>query len=87
MISIFLRGNFASNQFETRDCHIKRQFNNKAKICDVCWLRKHPADIRGMTTERTPSARQIDDVDGDGGQGQAFRVKVQDDKSKKVVPL
>lgn len=25
-------------------------------------------------------------MDGDGGQGQAFRVKVQDDKLKKVVP-
>lgn len=51
MISVFLRGNFASNQFEKRDAILKdnnKPFNNKSTICDVYWFRKHPADIRAQ---------------------------------------
>ncbi len=32
------------------------------------------------------NAGQIDDAGGEGGHGQALRVKVQDDKSKRLCP-
>lgn len=40
----------------------------------------------GIAIEKSLSTWQIDDVGGDGGQGQRLRVKVQDDESKGRAP-
>lgn len=80
MICLFLRGAFASNQLENRDATLKGNLLTMVQPVMSTGLENILLIFGGL------NAGQIDDAGGEGGHDQALRVKVQDDKSKRLCP-